>query len=328
MSEVNIRYGDWIDEMETMPDESVQCVVTSPPYWGLRDYEVEGQIGLEETPEKYVENLVDGFRKMKRILKADGTFWLNCGDTYASRPKGNFKGQEKSGLTSTKTQENTTSRESFRRDSEDVVPVFNQHHSLKEKDLIGMPWRVAFALQEDGWWIRNDIIWHKTNPMPESVTDRCTTSHEHIFLLTKSNRYKFNQNAIREPYKESSKKRALYGWSGNGKSSDYSELNGLNEEGQYPEPNPKGRNKRDVWEISTKPYSEAHFATFPPELPKTCIKAGTDEGDTVLDPFCGAGTTGLVANRLKRDFIGVELNKDYCEMASERIYNDAPLLNQ
>jgi len=277
--------------------------VTSPPYYGLRDYGCAGQIGLEGTPNEYVEKLVAVFTEVKRVLKEDGVLWLNLGDSYASNTKG-------SGGPSSKQDSNAGSRYNPRK--------FN--HGVKEKDLMGIPWKVAFALQADGWYLRQDIIWNKPNPMPESVTDRCTKSHEYIFLLSKSARYYYDAEAIREPVKDTS-----------GKNMRAPKLGEHRKDGNYDTVTAKtyaeikGANRRSVWTITTKPYKEAHFATFPEEIPRTCILAGSKKGDTILDPFSGAGTTGVVAEKLNRKYIGIELNPQYTKMADDRIYNVQPL---
>ena len=304
-----IFQGDVIDRLGELPEESVQCVVTSPPYWGLRDYGNDGQLGLEETPENYVEKLVKVFREVKRVLKNDGRVWLNLGDSYASSIKGDNRTREekqkKSNLNKNKNPELDKSQY-IKQGTYKVV------HGLKPKDLVGIPWRVAFALQAYGWWLRQDIIWHKPNPMPESVTDRCTKSHEYIFLLTKSAKYFYDADGIREPAQD---------WG----IRDRSQLRGGTQDELLKHRGLKdanfaqtGRNKRSVWTITTRPYKEAHFAVFPPELPELCIKAGTSEGDTVLDPFFGSGTTGWVAQRLGRKWIGIELNPDYVKIAEKR----------
>ena len=263
--------GDVLDKLKDLPEESIQCCVTSPPYWGLRNYQEEKQLGLEETPEEFVENMVKVFREVKRVLKKDGTVWLNIGDTYYN------------------------------------------------KSLAGIPFRVAFALQQDGWYLRQDIIWHKPNPMPESVKDRCTKSHEYIFLLTKSPKYYYDIDAIREPLAESSIGRLeqdIDNQVGTTRANGGAKTNGnLKAVGDVD----LGRNKRSVWTITTKPYSEAHFAVFPPELPTLCIKAGYKEGDIVLDPFMGSGTTAWVAQRLGRKWIGVELNPEYVKIIEKRV---------
>ena len=427
-----ILQGNVFDKLKEIETNSVQCVVTSPPYWGLRDYGTDGQLGLEETPEKFVDNLVKMFREIKRVLREDGTVWLNLGDSYCGT--GN-----KGDLTDPKHREGRNGQ---------VVAVNNKINGLKSKDLVGIPWRVAFALQSDGWYLRQDIIWHKPNPMPESVKDRCTKSHEYIFLLTKSPKYFYNADGIREKMKETTKQKYNYGWngntdvgsikashSGNGKwfgtskakesievgrnkrsvweigkygnreneskhrqgmhkergesiivtrpnlpkqkefvdfirsktnAKQLHENSGVQlskvehwfryDEGGFAYPsindwgiireyldnwgnefhsidkkmtylenhydtiksNNMGRNKRSVWTITTKSYKEAHFATFPPELPEICIKAGSKEGDVILDPFFGSGTTGWVAQRLGRKWIGIELNPEYVKIAEKR----------
>jgi DNA modification methylase len=256
--------------------------VTSPPYWGLRDYGEDGQIGLEHTPDEYVTRLVEVFREVRRVLRDDGTLWLNLGDSYAGSGAG--------GGTSGDLAHHMTNIAMSNR------PTTNKLHGIKSKDLVGIPWRVAFALQADGWYLRSDIIWAKPNPMPESVTDRPTKSHEYVFLLSKSARYYYDADAIREgdtARASGNKTRVIADGS--------------------------GRNARSVWTITTKPYAEAHFATFPPELPERCIKAGSQEGDTVLDPFMGSGTTAWVARHLGRHTVGTELNPDYISIAANRL---------
>ena len=295
-----IYQGDSLEVLKDFPDEIVDCVVTSPPYWGLRDYGTEGQLGLEKTPEQFVENLVKLFREIKRVLKKSGTVWLNLGDSYSSG------GRE------------TTTNQSVRGEQDYGVTRPPVCKGIKPKDLVGIPWRVAFALQADGWYLRQDIIWHKPNPMPESVTDRCTKSHEYIFLLTKSPKYFYDADAIREKSIHfETDKRAVNGRTPHksGKSimdeCQYAIKGvGYSEDGN--------RNKRSVWSITTKPYSGAHFATFPPDLPELCIKAGSPKDGVVLDPFFGSGTTGWVAQRLGRKWIGIELNPEYIEIADKR----------
>jgi DNA modification methylase len=321
-----IYSGDWIEVLRTLPDESVQCCVTSPPYFGLRNYGVQGQFGLEPTVKEYVARMVEGMREVRRVLRADGTLWLNLGDSYAGSGRG-------IGDTKTTNNGNPSSRD-FHDAMVDQGAIgrswVKPPEGLKCKDLIGIPWECAFALRSDGWYLRQDIIWSKPNPMPESVRDRCTKSHEYIFLLSKSERYYYDGDGISEPlasdpesWGRHSKKdpglaavnaRPTFGPGRNGR--DGTEFG-----------NGETRNKRSVWNVGTTPFPEAHFATFPPEIPETCIKAGTKEGDTVLDPFNGAGTTGLVATRLNRNYIGIELNPEYVEMAQRRIVNDAPMFN-
>ena len=300
-----ILHGDVLDKLQEIESDSVQCVVTSPPYWGLRNYQTEGQLGLEKTPEEYVEKMVEVFRQIKRVLKHDGTVWLNLGDSYAG-----------GGRNSGNSLENTSDKQKTQIHSMSVGKAIVPQ-GLKPKDLVGIPWRVAFALQADGWYLRQDIIWHKPNPMPESVTDRCTKSHEFIFLLTKSAKYKFNQ--LLEDLKPSTfKDKRLF-------TKDFTEQR---RDRNYPgnaqqgsgmlKPTNGQANKRSVWTVATKPYKEAHFAVFPPKIPELCIKAGSKEGDTVLDPFFGSGTTGWVAQRLGRQWIGIELNEEYIKIANKR----------
>ena len=304
-----ILHGDVLDKLKEIETESIQCVVTSPPYWGLRDYGSDGQLGLEETPELYVENMVNVFREIKRVLKDDGTCWLNLGDSYYG---GGWKGASlnKNSGDIQKAHKGTHCGEQIKHDP--------KHPIIKTKDLVGIPWRVALALQADGWYLRQDIIWHKPNPMPESVQDRCTKAHEYIFLLTKSANYFYDADAVREPVAESSIGRLNQNIDqqvGTTRANGGKKSNGnLKAVGDIE----KGRNKRSVWTITTKPYKEAHFAVFPPELPELCIKAGSKEGDTVLDPFFGSGTTGWVAQRLGRKWIGIELNAKYIKIAEKR----------
>jgi len=324
-----IYQGDCLDILPTLEAKSIQCCVTSPPYYGLRDYGCDGQLGLEPTPDAYVAKLVAVFREVKRVLRDDGVLWLNLGDSYANNKDGNTQGSSTSGLHYTNPNKDL---EQFRNEQQfkKRVPL-----GLKPKDLIGIPWRVAFALQADGWYLRQDIIWAKPNPMPESVKDRCTKSHEYIFLLTKSARYYYDNEAIRERQAKSSAERALYGW--NGRNDDGSNgartgagIRKMKESGMSMGeagliPLDGMRNKRSVWSITTKPYKEAHFATFPEEIPRTCILAGSKKGDTILDPFSGAGTTGVVAKKLGRKYIGIELNPQYTKLAEDRIWNVQPL---
>ncbi len=285
--------------------ESVHCCVTSPPYWGLRDYGSADQLGLESTPEEYVANMVSVFREVWRVLRPDGTLWLNLGDSYATGGRGGAK----HGGAFMATRKKGAWKEESRANGYHAAPP-----GLKHKDLVGIPWRVAFALQADRWYLRSDIIWAKPNPMPESVTDRPTKSHEYLFLLAKGPRYYFDQDAVRE---ESH-------WDGqSGKKNEGRSLSG---NGKMNTGDPSiGRNIRDVWKIATQPFPGAHFAVMPPKLVEPCIKAGCHEGGTVLDPFAGAGTVGLVADRLRRKFIGVELNQEYAQIARLRIRDDCPL---
>jgi DNA modification methylase len=372
-------HGDCRDVLKTLPDESVHCVVTSPPFFGLRDYGVAGQIGLEATPDAYVAELVAVFREMRRVLRDDGTLWLNLGDSYAqSEVRHRNKESASSGL-----------RMSAGKWSVGVAQTGRKlNHGLKPKDLLGIPWMVAFALRADGWYLRQDIIWSKPNPMPESVRDRCTKAHEYLFLLSKSPRYFYDAEAIAEDAVNIvGNARSFRGGGAYTQSQSFDNSSKAQRDTHGNAPNESGtRNRRSVWEVATAPFSEAHFATFPPALIEPCIKAGctakacskcgrpwvrevertamvidrserTHElGHTrssgtmleparavtlgfspscscnaatvpgvVLDPFSGAGTTGLVADRLGRDAILIELNEDYSGMSRRRITDDAPL---
>ena len=303
-----ILVGDCIESMRGLPDQSVQTCVTSPPYFGLRDYGHDGQIGLEPTPDEFVGKLVEVFREVRRVLRDDGTLWLNLGDSYARNA-----GPEESKLASLHTmgvgQKKAHEMGAMRKGENKPPP------GLKPKDLIGIPWRVAFALQADGWYLRQDIIWHKPNPMPESVTDRCTKAHEYIFLLSKSERYFYDAEAVSEAC--SGKPHAP----GNKCSTSGGHLrNDFGTDAMQRVWGASGRrNKRSVWTVTTKPFKGAHFATFPPDLIEPCIKAGCPEGGIVLDPFGGSGTTGVVAQTWGRKFILCELNPEYAQMARDRI---------
>ena len=301
---VRILQVDCRDGLKTLPDESVHCVVTSPPYWLMRDYGCIGQLGLESTPSAFVDALVGVFSEARRVLRGDGTLWLNLGDSYAQSEV-----RHRNGSTGTMNGPETGWNAGTYQVGRKLA------HGLEPKNLIGIPWRVAFALQADGWYLRQDIIWSKPNPMPESVRDRCTKAHEYIFLLSKSERYYFDADAIAEPAAIGAR-RFNGAHTGNIDRQD----NGRQDTEAATE-----RNKRSVWTVTTKPFSEAHFATFPTDLIEPCILAGCPVGGTVLDPFGGAGTTGLVADRLGRNAILIELNPEYAEMARKRIYNDAPL---
>ena len=342
-----ILEGDVLETLKDLPACSVQCVVTSPPYYGLRDYGVEGQIGLEPTPEVYVQQLVKVFREVWRVLKDDGTLWLNLGDSY----NGSGKGGNPEGSPFTKQKTNQGS----------LLDRPTRISGLKPKDLIGIPWMVAFALRADGWYLRSDIIWAKPNPMPESVKDRPTKSHEYIFLFTKSPDYFYDYEAILEtavnrPTDSWDKRKSAGAGSGsmdNGHNSSLAKGKGfshtlggygvpknLQPDGQQPnsihvkrltgesDENYQMRNKRDVWTVNTKPYKGAHFATFPTELIEPCILAGSKEGDTVLDPFNGSGTTGAVALKHRRSYIGCELNPKYIQLTNRRLARVQPVLFQ
>lgn len=339
--ELNKIYtGDCISGMQMLPDCSINCCITSPPYYGLRDYGHAGQIGLEETPEQYVQKLVNVFSEVKRVLKDDATLWLNLGDSYAAAGKNRSAEQaaRKSNLLGSKGTQ---------------ISCKNQPNKitagLKPKDLIGIPWMVAFALRADGWYLRQDIIWNKPNPMPESVTDRCTKAHEYIFLLSKSNKYNYDAAAIMQKAKNPEDDLRRYNkqsWdnkiiptkfvngirprkSGNlkikiGTERGCPENTGSNVCGSVPWEGTMV-NKRSVWTVNTKPYTDAHFATFPPELIIDCVKAGCPIGGTVLDPFMGAGTTAMVSAKLDRKYIGFELNPAYVQIAENRLTKELGL---
>lgn len=356
---VRILIGDVRDRLRELADESVHCVVTSPPYWGLRDYGVAGQIGLEETPATFVAIMVDVFREVRRVLCKDGTLWLNLGDSYAgswgAQSRGNSP-SEKSTLTTNNgkgpkagDKYSILSASQIAAHPKGINTGSIREPGLKPKDLIGIPWRVAFALQADGWYLRQDIIWAKPNPMPESVADRCTKAHEYLFLLSKSARYYYDAEAIAEP-RVGNEDAGVAGWTSgpgahsavehnrqkgdamtfrggqyvNGRKFDNSHATARDSTGNKAAAKTT-RNRRSVWSIATEPFSEAHFATFPPALIEPCILAGCPKGGTVLDPFGGAGTTGLVADRLGRNAMLIELNPEYAEMARRRIHREAPM---
>ena len=318
--------GNSLEVLKSLPDNSIDCCVTSPPYYALRDYGCDGQIGLEETPEKYIESLCDVFSEVRRVLTPEGTLWLNIGDSYNGNKVGN-----------TEVVKNKKVSES------------NDFHKklwggAKPKDLIGIPWMLAFALRSQGWYLRQDIIWQKPNPMPESVTDRCTKSHEYIFLMSKSQKYYFDYEAIQEPCADQSRTNYACGNRTNGINKDRND-NDFGERSKNWKPRTKNcqydgqkpnsfhlsrengepdkeyyvRNKRDVWSVNVKPCSEAHFATYPFELIKPCILAGCPENGIVLDPFMGSGTTAIVARSLNRNYLGVELNPEYIKIAHKRL---------
>ena len=320
---VRILVGDCRTRLRELPEQSVQTCVTSPPYFGLRDYGMANQIGLEQTPDAFVSELVAVFREVKRVLRDDGTLWLNLGDSYCG--SGGAGNQFKEGGIAAQGVQAPSTWKEF-----NAKVVTQRIQGLKPKDLIGIPWRVAFALQADGWYLRQDIIWHKSNPMPESVRDRCTKAHEYIFLLSKSERYYYDADAIAEPAindnmpgRNMTDTRLTYGEQ-NGGNSGLRDLKHRYKTGDWPET----RNRRSVWTVPTKPYKGAHFATFPPDLIEPCIKAGSKAGDLVLDPFGGAGTTGLVSDRLGRDAVLCELNPEYAKMAGERIAGENPMFTQ
>jgi len=326
---IKLLQGDCIEILKTLSDASVDCVVTSPPYFGLRDYGVDGQIGVERTPEEYVEKLCVVFREVKRVLRIEGTMWLNLGDSYA----GSGKGRNSDGTHSVGGKQDTNIG------SNEGVGFKTETPDCKPKDLIGIPWRVAFALQADGWYLRQDIIWNKPNPMPESVTDRCTKAHEYVFLFSKNGKYYFDQESIKEPITQSTIERLSQPNIENQKGSDrvHGKTNGnmkavgrggknsfrgqgANRDGRCMKDigTDATRNKRSVWTVNTRPYKEAHFATFPPDLIKPMILAGCPLGGTVLDPFGGSGTTGEVAESLGRNSILIELNPKYIQIQRRR----------
>lgn len=326
MSAVSILVGDCLASLRAMADQSVNTCVTSPPYFGLRDYGHAGQIGLEQTPDEFVAKLVEVFRGVRRVLRDDGTLWLNLGDSY-----GSAGGNTHAGFNAR--YHGTQSVEDKQGQALDGVTERTVYTGLGAKNLLGIPWRVAFALQADGWTLRQDIIWHKPNPMPESVKDRCTKAHEYIFLLSKGPRYYFDSEAMQED--------AIYGARGSQFDTGKTGAHQMGRASSAPrqskvrgEFNGKTnalagreafrairdtRNRRSVWTVATKPFKGAHFATFPPDLIEPCVLAGCPEGGTVLDPFGGAGTTGLVAARNSRNSILCELNPEYAAMAAERI---------
>ena len=306
MTKICTLIGDCIESMRGLPDASVNCCVTSPPYFRLRDYGVEGQIGLEDTPDAFVARLVDVFREVRRVLRDDGTLWLNLGDSYARTGGTDRRVSDTAKVGSTR---NTLTQMS---DRTGKAPV-----GLKDKDLIGIPWRVAFALQADGWYLRQDIIWHKPNPMPESVRDRCTKAHEYVFLLSKGPRYYFDSEAIKEPVAESSVARLSQPTLAQQVGS--TRVPGKTNGNMKAVGNGETRNRRSVWTVTTKPFKGAHFAIFPPDLIEPCILAGCPPGGTVLDPFGGSGTTAGVAIKHGRNAILCELNPEYAALVNARV---------
>jgi len=334
-----IHCGDAAKVLHALPGDSIDCIVTSPPYYGLRNYDTDGQIGLEATPEEYLKRLTEVFIACRRVLKADGTMWIVIGDSYAGSGRGigdiNKKGiQQKASY----------------------VGEFCKPYRItgyKNKDLIGVPWALAFALRDAGWYLRQDIIWHKPNPMPESIRDRCTKAHEYVFLLTKSARYYFDHTAILEPAKYDGRKKMTHEgsakYAGNAagiatqtvskggrerwpnKIRGFSAKEGgtgfLEQHHGNNIPTLPARNKRSVWTVPTRGFKGAHFATFPPDLIRTCIEAGCPPDGVVLDPFMGAGTTAIVAQELGRNYVGIELNSDYVRLAEERIESNKKCTN-
>lgn len=329
----HIYCGDALEILKTLPDNSVDCGVTSPPYYGLRDYGVNGQIGLEDTPEVYISRLTEVFREFCRVLKPEGTLWVNIGDSYVGTG-GNRKESDGSTIFDIQQAHNPMDGRYQRK-------LKMQENLLKPKDLIGIPWMLAFSLRADGWYLRQDIIWNKPNPMPESVTDRCTKSHEYLFLLTKSRRYFFDSEAISEPCVQTEFANGFRGGAycgnetfdnskgGNRKNKGNTRYGGnkytsnpetfyRTKSGNIYEPKAE-RNKRSVWNVATQGFKEAHFATFPEELITPCILAGCPQGGIILDMFFGSGTTGLAALRNFRSFVGIELNPEYIKIAEKRL---------
>ncbi|MDR0582340.1 MAG: site-specific DNA-methyltransferase [Prevotellaceae bacterium] len=303
--EINtILSGDVRSVLPALGDNSIDCCITSPPYWGLRDYGHTEQIGLEKTPFEYIKNLLVVFLEVFRILKPTGTLWLNLGDSYIGGGRAGKSGHAA-----------TNGIEQFRIDRGlNYGQPTGKIEGLKPKDLAGIPWRVAFALQMAGYYLRQDIIWNKPNPMPESVTDRCTKSHEYMFLFSKGRKYYFDYKAIQTDTKGNEwDKRARIGR----KCFPTDKINGIRATGYYPK-----ANKRSVWTVNNRPYHAAHFATYPPELIIDCIKAGCPQNGIILDPFFGAGTTGVVARKLGRNFIGVEINPAYVKIAEARLQQE------
>jgi len=332
---ITIYHGDCREALPKLPDGSVQCVVTSPPYWGLRDYECDSQIGLETTPEEYIETMVGVFREVRRVLRSDGTLWLNMGDSYwngGGEKRDGGSGYVDGGKLKLKMAKGMLlQRKSFTK------------LGLKPKDIVGIPWRLALALQADGWWLRQDIIWYKPNPKPESVTDRCAKAHEYLFLLSKSARYHYEAEAIAEPVAETTIARlaqptldrqagsfrqpgktngpmkAVGPRFGGDKYGDNRDERHRTKSGNVYDCKNELRNRRSVWTITTQPFSQAHFATFPPKLVEPCIKAGCPAGGMVLDPFAGSGVTAMVAKNLGCKCINIELNEEYLKMQTNRL---------
>lgn len=295
---VTLHLGDTLQVLRSMPDGSVNMICTSPPYYGLRDYGTEGQYGLEATPAAYVETMRDVFREARRVLADDGTLWLNLGDSYVAGPPGKRRSSGLQGRSQA-----VTTPEGLGDKTRCGMP---------EKNLMMIPVRVALALQDDCWLLRNDIIWARPNAMPESVADRLSTRYEHVFLFAKQSRYWFDLDAIREPHKAPGRRAGAGAFAGRNVNHPRTAT------GDYTGQHPNGRNPGDIWEIATRPYPAAHFATFPIDLPLRCIKAGCKPGGTVLDPFSGSGTTGEAARRLGRRYVGIDLNAAYHDLAKQR----------
>ena len=318
-NENRIICGDALETLKNFPDESINCSITSPPYYGLRDYHKKEQIGREKTVEEYLDRLINVFREVRRVLKKDGTCFIVIGDSYAG-----------------------TSSKKEQRDPKYPKGRNGQNPSItqkvlgyKSKDLMGIPWRLAFALREDGWYLRSDIIWHKENAMPEACKDRPTRSYEHIFLLSKSPRYYYDYDSMAEPMKEVSKKRYVRGRSEENKylnensGAKIQKINEARKYGQYKGDNiPQFRNKRDIWTINTTSFRGNHYAAFPPKLAEICMIAGCPKGGIILDPFIGSGTVGLIALLHNRKYIGIELNEEYVDLARKRIETEVKKLGK
>lgn len=335
-----IIFGDALAGLKLLQDESVDTCITSPPYFNLRDYGCNGQIGLEQTPEEYIDKLVKIFREVRRVLKADGTLWINIGDSYAGSGKGGATHPDNAKKYKQGTNQGMLGAE---KTTNVKTP------GIKPKDLIGIPWLLAFALRNDGWYLRQDIIWHKPNPMPESVKDRCTKSHEYIFLFSKSKKYYFDAETISEPcvgYDKSTPRgskgcftpnagrrkgnnKTFRGGGAYTKGQAFNNNATIQRETHGNAPNEKGkRNRRSVWVVATKGYKQAHFATFPNKLVEPCILAGSRTGGIVLDPFCGTGTTLMVAQEHGRHAIGIEINQAYREFIRDRLGTEADINEQ
>ena len=301
-----ILFGDCRETLKQF-DEQARTCITSPPYYGLRDYGGEqNQIGQEQTPDEFIDQLITVFKEVRNVLTDDGTCWVNLGDSYYNYRPGKGQGLPRQSVSNTK------------QDLPDSCPRRgNRIEGLKEKDLIGIPWLFAFAMRADGWYLRQDIIWHKPNPMPESVRDRCTKSHEYIFLFSKNKKYYYDNVAIKEPAKDWGTRDRTNGKYHN-KGTGLQPHSGLTK--SYPT-----KNKRSVWSVTNKPYREAHFATYPPDLIEPCILAGSEKGDIILDPFMGSGTTAAVAKSLGRDYIGCELHEDYGNLIQKRVQEYHPV---
>lgn len=327
--------GEALSVLQGIESNSVNCCITSPPYYGLRDYGTDGQIGLEETPSEYIENLVAVFREVHRVLKTDGTLWLNMGDSYAGSCKGRNADE-------TPCKGNSVSRDNNNKFGGKLFIANCSEY--KRKDLMGIPWRLAFALQADGWYLRQDIIWHKTNCMPESVKDRCTKSHEYIFLLSKSDKYYFDYEAIKEPAvgfnnippagskgtltpnsrRRKGNSKTFRGGGTYTNNQSFNNSVAVQRESTGNTENKTGlRNRRDVWSVATAKCKEAHFATFPEKLIEPCVLAGCPTSGIILDPFLGSGTTAVVAVKNKRSYIGIEINPEYADMAKRRVEQEA-----